>query len=476
MNIKSQLQDWGILLLILGWFFYVLVPHGPAVTFDTVSFLEAGNHFWAGDGYLHTGTDGLEFAAHRFPLYPIILSLFDVSNNGLLVLQLLIFAASLWLFYRVLKQLKVPIILLFLFAFMMVVLNYYCLWTESLYGLLLLGLMYGLSKENSNKIIWIAVIIALLSLTRMVGLVAGGSLFLAYLFEKNRRYAWLIAATTILVIGSWTALGSIFLGQTARSVEWHPVNGADVQHFFAAVGSFLVPPSESAFIRLLFGIALFTLPIVQFVRGWKARNEWSLLFWFVQIHLLAYPVFLMLSKTLIDVSIPFEFRTLFPFYLTYAVWIAIQLKGGQYFFRKYVAIVILPFLVWNVYSAQSIKNTGLGYNSKSWQSYDFEALYEYRNQKVITNDQAACLYWMEPLHEVYILAEKQNLYSTKVNDLYQEELDAQLSFISAENGVIVWFRNGITSTIYLSESELRDASNFELLHDGGVYLIARPIQ
>jgi len=476
MNLKSQLQDWGILLLILGWFFYVLIPNGPAVTFDSVSFLEAGNHFWAGDGYLHTGTDGLEFAAHRFPLYPIILSLFDGSTNGLLILQLLIFAGSLFLFYRVLKKLKSPLVLLLLFAFMMVTLNYYCLWTESLYGLIFLGLLYVLSSESSNSIIWLAVLIALLCLTRMVGLVAGGSLFLAYLFYQNKRNGLVILLTAIVVIGSWTALGSVFLGQTARTLEWHPINGADIQHLLEAIGSFIVPPTESALIRLFVGGVLIAFPIYKLINGWKSREEWNLLFWFLQIHLLAYPIFLMLSKTLIDVSIPFEFRTLFPFYLTYAIWIAFQLNEENKVYRKLAIVVVVPFLIWNMHAVQAIRNTGLGYNSVVWEAYDYEALKEYNKHTVITNDQAACLYWMKPSKEVSVLAEKQNLYSSKVNDLYEEELDAQLNMLKGEEGVIVWFRNGITANIYLTDSELRDTEKYELLHDGGVYLIARPVR
>ena len=73
MKFKELLQNWGLEFLILGWFFFVLYPFGPAVTYDSVSFLEAGGNFLFNGEYVHSGAEGLEFAAHRFPLYPIIL-------------------------------------------------------------------------------------------------------------------------------------------------------------------------------------------------------------------------------------------------------------------------------------------------------------------------------------------------------------------------------------------------------------------
>lgn len=463
------------MLLILGWFFYVLLPYGPAVTFDSVSFLEAGNHFWAGEGFMHTGSNGPEFAAHRFPLYPIILSLFDGSNSSLIALQVLIFAGSLFLYYQVLKLLKAPTVFLFLFAFMMVLLNYYCLWTESLYGLLFIGLLFVLVRQQSDQLLWVVLILSLLCLTRMVGLVVGGSLFLSYLLSKNKRNAWTVLFSSLVVIGSWTALGTVYLGQTARSIEWHPIDGIDVLHLLEAIGSFFVPPTEYPSIRMFVGIILLTLPIIKLLIQLKKRGDRNVFQWFLHTHLLAYPVFLLISKSMIDVSIPFEFRTLLPYYLTYACWIATIFSGDDKIKNRLSVALITPFLVWNLFSVKEIKNQGLGYNSSYWESHDFEPLKSYQKQFVITNDQAACIYWMEPKATVHVLAEKQNLYSGLINELYQEELDAQLSLIDHQNGLIVWFRNGITAAIYLSEQELRDPGRFELLHDGGIYLLARPL-
>lgn len=481
MKFNSQLQNWGLMLLILGWFFYVLFPHGPAVTFDTVSFIQAGNHFWQGEGYVHTATDGLAFAAHRFPFYPLLLSLFDGSNAGLLFLQLALFGTSLYVFHLLVRQFHASAGWLLIFTFMMLSLNYYCLWTESLYGVLFLSLLLFLKKEEKrDQLLLVGGVVALLCLTRMVGLVCGGSLLIAYwmIGEKRRGLGMLLIA--VVVIGAWTVLGSLHLGETARAVAWHPVNGSDVQFMLEAMGSFLIPTNGPPMFKLLVGCCLFIFPLIVFIKQRLKHYHYEVLDWFIAIHFVAYPVFLLLSKSLIDLSIPFEFRTLFPWYLTLAVWMLTQLRmlkaqqPKQLFVRRYAWMLLIPFSIMNIISTQVVRNEGLGYNSMAWKSFKFtKHLQDYGAELILTNDQAACNYWMAYPEQIALLPEKKNLYSQLENKLYQEDWDATINHLQEESGVIVWIQNGITQEVYATSEEVRNVIGGQVVYDDGICIVTK---
>ena len=93
MNLKSIIQTNRTALIltavVLCVFVLILIPCGPGVTFDSVSFFQVGENFWSDFNYTHLGADGTDvFASHRFPLYPLILGLFYMLPFGEIILQI----------------------------------------------------------------------------------------------------------------------------------------------------------------------------------------------------------------------------------------------------------------------------------------------------------------------------------------------------------------------------------------------------
>lgn len=480
MKFKELLRNWGLEFLILGWFFFVLYPFGPGITFDSVSFLQAGGNLLNEGLYLHSGVEGLEFAAHRFPLYPVIASVFEYVSYGLLILQFALFSASLLVFRRFLKQLNAPKYFLIFFGLFFVITNYYCLWTESLFGLLFVLLLLQISKENRPNPIWpIALLIGLLCLTRMVGFVSAGSLFLAYLFINRKPRAVFALMIGILTIVGWTLLGTYQLGDTARPLSMHLSDFGDLIDLIDSLGGLFIPNIHPAF-SITIGIILFVMPILYLLKIWKDKVLMSLLDWFLVIHFYAYIIFLFLSSTFIDASIPFGLRTSFPLYLNLIALAAVGQTSVLMTdkFKARLKFILPKFLIlgfaFGVFSALELRSNGVGFNSKEWREFKFTTqLQNLSADRIYCNDHGPIQYFAKEEANTYLLPEKQNLYSEIKNPTYQEEVDVLLHDFSSSD-LIVWVRNGITSEVYLTYDELKELEGFEVVYDDWLCLILKP--
>ncbi|MEO9534359.1 MAG: hypothetical protein ABJG68_05125 [Crocinitomicaceae bacterium] len=482
MNLKELFQNWGLEFLILGWFFFVLYPFGPAITFDSVSFIQAGENFWSGNGYVHSGSNGLEFAAHRFPIYPLILGLIGNTPWMLLVLQFLLFTVSLFAFRYLLKLLEAPRYFLTIFALSSLLVNYYCLWTEGLYGLLFILLFIQLKKEeNFRPIVWVGVVVGFLCLTKMVGLVCGGALLMAYLFQKRYLRGFLIVVLSISVIIFWTLLGVSYLGETARVVEFHPIGFQDVKGVFQALGDVLLPLNSSSYLAIVLGVILFVFPLIYLIKHWKIKEQLSLLEWFLLIHFYGYIAFILLSKMFIDASIPIEIRTFFPLYLNLFVLAVLAIKAEgftanlKHKLNYLLPKLILLFVGWNCFGLLDFRTVGVGYNSADWQSFEFTSAISRLDAEVVyTNDQAALNYFSDFRLNPKLLAEKQNLYTLQNNPLFQEEMDGILGEVASIAAArIVWIRNGITQNVYPTYEELKENDRLEIVYDDWLCLILK---
>ncbi|MEX1000656.1 MAG: hypothetical protein WDZ35_00925 [Crocinitomicaceae bacterium] len=480
MILKRTLQNWALIILILLLFVFLLVPYGPGITFDSVSFFQAGDHFWAEGRYVHYGADGgQEFAAHRFPLYPLLLSLFYSFSKGAFLLQILLFLGTLAGFRFLLKKREVSPYPLLLLATFSVIICFYCLWTEALYGCLFAWLLYFLSKEDDYQpFYWIVTFVVLLCLTRMIGVVVGGSLFLAYLMEKRALRGWLVLIFTVFFVGGWILLGTYYLGETARPLAFHPVSMQDIVDLFVHLGKWILA-YDIVVINLILGGIFFCAPLVFLWMSRKAAEKRGVLFYFLFIHFYAYIAFLLLSKSLIDQSIPIEARTLFPLFLNLIGFIILFVSFEGFTDRlraklKFIMpILIIPVLAFNGVHLYRLKNTGIGYGSKEWNSYWFvDILDELDGDVVYTNDQATLYLYSPQIEQPELLPQKKSLYSGEVNKAYTAEMDLMLHELQeSEDGLIIWIRNGITADIYPSYEAIKAHPDLKIIYDDWLCLV-----
>lgn len=480
MLFKQILKDWGLEALILFLFVYFILPFGPAITFDSVSFFQAGDNFWSSGHYVHYSANGeLEFAAHRFPIYPLILGLFRSLGVPLVLLQIVLFTGFLIVTHYLLKLLNVPKYALLLLCTFPIFLSFYALWTEGLYALLFVGMCYLIKKDEAfiSKW-WMVIILTLLCLTRMVGLVVCLALFLTYLIENRKWRATLFLAVGLLVVGSWTFLGAFYLGDTARSIDWHPVNYLDLQFIVIEMG-YWISAVDQQIILITIGLCLIVVPLLILKIGWKSRLENGLLFWFLNLHFVGYLLFIILSKSLIDASIAFDERTLFPLMLNFILILA-ELQSGNILSDKqkgkmkfmlpklFLLIVLLNFpLIWLV------RSSGIGYNSTDWQAFEFtDKIEELKTDICFTNDQAAIYLFGSDIHHPHLLPQKKDLYSQQVHTTYDAEMDVMIHQLKeSENGKIIWIRNGITAEVFPSYEELQNHPDLSIIYDDWLCLI-----
>ena len=482
MIIKRILKDWGLEVLILSFFIVVIIPFGAGITFDSVSFFQAGENFWSSGKYIHYGPTELEFAAHRFPLYPIIVGLFRSFDPNLLALQIILFTALIAVFRRFLNEQKSPKYFLLALATFPFVFNHFNIWTESLYAVLFVWILLELYQEEKyQRGIWIAVIVVLLCLTRMVGVVVAGSLLVAYLIDKRPLRGVLYCIVGLAIIVSWTLLGKFYLGETARELAYHPVSAQDLWYLIVEFGKWITPV-DIAWIPFVVSICLMLLPVVLALRAWKNRHEVGVLFWFLIIHFYAYISFIVLSKMFIDASIPFGVRQLYPLIINY-LGILIMMQNSMVLNEKIKAKIrfVFPKLLilivgMNVSSIWFLHDNGVGYNSKEWQDYEFpEEIGKLSTSLVYTNDTAPIYLFGNDFDQVVSLPQKKDLYSQQLKPEYQASLDVSLFILEQSlDGKIIWVRNGITADIYPSYEELRDHPRLDVLYDDYFCLILEP--
>jgi hypothetical protein len=486
MIVKKIVKDWGLEVLILSFFGLVIIPYGAGITFDSVSFFQAGDNFWSTGRYVHVAPDGgLEFAAHRFPLYPLILSLFKKIDPNLLTLQLLLFTALILAFRSFLKKSGSPKYFLLLLLTYPVFLNHFAIWTESLYAVLFVWLLIRVNKEQrSQKLVWVLVIIILLCLTRMVGMAAAGSLLVVYAMYKQPLRGLLVFTAGAAAIITWTMIGSFYLGETARIIHYHPITSGHLWHLVVELGSWLTPAGHEG-IPFVTGCLLLMTPLLLAIKTWKNRREAGLLFWFLVIHFYAYLVFLTACKIFLDASIPFEARTLYPVLLNIVFLLALVQNSSlfkpttrnrmRYLFPTVIVLAIgmnAP-LIW------SLRENGLGYNSKQWREFAFIGeLQKLDATYIYTNDQAGIYLYAPQVQQPVLLPQKMDLYSKVKNDDYPMEMARMNDDLSETHtdGLIVWIRNGVTENVYPGYDELKQNAHYEVIYDHWLCLILRKIE
>lgn len=473
-------KAWGLVGLLLIWFVILLWPQGPGITFDSVSFLQIGHHLLADGNYVHTGPNGLEFAAERFPLYIWLLVPFMQSKLTLFALQLLLYLGSLISFKKLLQKQGVSPHYLMFFGFYVFIANYYSIWTESLYGLILLAIISLIDETPVRKTIrLLALLIVLLCLTRLVGVVVAGSLGLAYVVKRRSRVGFLIIAAAVITILVWVLYGKLFHDSQARFIQYNAITATNWLAMPKSISQILLTPHLNSIVALIIGCCISVLPGIYLLAKKVKQLEITVMDWFLTLHFYGYILFIWVCIAFIDACIPVEFRTLFPIYINLVVLFIVFLKSDLIAPKpksklNFVAIkLILALLIINGYLLFNFSQKGTGYNSAYWDDFKFTTNIAQTDAPIVyTNDQAAVNYFSNYRLNLKLLHEKYNLHSLIVNDNYTQMHNQMIRDIQTNPAAkIIWVRNGITENIYPTYQELKDDHRLQVIYDDWTCLI-----
>lgn len=474
------IKKWGFIVALLGWFLYLVLPQGPGITFDSVSFLQISHHLIADGNYLHTGQNGLEFASERFPLYIWLIAPFAKHKIALIFIQTILFLGSLLALNRLIRQYHGSVFFLLFFGCYVFLANYYSLWTEGLYGLLLLSIIGLISNAPLKKNLRLLLLfMVLLCLTRLVGVVVGIALGLAYILKKNNRTALLIFLSFFLSVLVYVLYSKFFHESQARFIHYNPITAQNWVSMPTEIGNFILPVQINATVRLFAGCILSLLPFIYLLAKTLKRKTIHVIDWFLCLHFYGYIAFIWICIAFIDACIPVEFRTLFPLYINLLVFFIVASKSKIFHWKKTSKLKFLfPVLVtllfaFNATYLYQFSKVGTGYNSASWDEFSFTSEIEKIEADIIyTNDQAAVNYYSNYKKQVKLLNEKYNLHSLIVNSNYKTMHDEMIRHIQKTPGLkIIWVRNGITADIYPSYEELKNDKRLNVLYDDWLCLI-----
>lgn len=459
--------------LALAIFILIIIPYGPGVTFDSISFFQVGENFWSDFNYTHLGEDGNDiFAAHRFPLYPLIVGVFSMLPYGPTALQIILFAAFSFMFFRFLERLNLSLFFGFSILIFPIIVSFYAIWTESLFMVLTLSIIVKIwdyqIAESKRTLRIIFLLIFLLCLTRLVGLALAGSIFLYFLFQKKWKNALLSIIAALVPFICWTLLGIYNIGETARNFTFHAQNEIGFKIVFA-LGESFIPTNlgVGTIVQLASGSVVIALPVfLLFIFRQVTYSKFLLL---LVVHFYAYLILLIFCILFIDVSIPLETRTLLPAIFTLIVLFifcvhSISSKNKNRF-------ILIPLLIFGL-SANSLYNLmqkGLGYSSKEWTEFKFvEQLKTLSAKTIYTNDQHAV--WFISGKKSIQLPQKSDLYSQKINSNYVIDMN-QMSNQLLPGEEIVWIRSGATSAIYPTYEEIKLMDGLEIIYDDWLCVI-----
>lgn len=477
MNLKSTIQTNRTALIltavVLCVFVFILIPYGPGVTFDSVSFFQVGENFWSDFNYTHLGADGTDvFASHRFPLYPLILGIFSMLPFGEIILQILLFTVFSFLFFRLLEKFQVSLFFGLIILIFPIVVSFYAIWTESLFMVLSLAIFiktweYELAESKKTLRI-ILILIFLLCLTRLVGLALAGSICLYFLFQKKWKDAILSMLAGLIPFICWTVLGIYNMGETARNFTFHSQNEI-ISKLIYGLGECFIPARliQVNIVQTIAGAIVLALPAFLYFVFRKSPHA-KFLMWLV-VHFYGYLILLIFCILFIDVSIPLETRTLLPAIFTLIVIFVFCIYSSNS--KNKNRFVVIPALIFGL-SAMSILNltkNGIGYTSKEWTEFKFTAqLKSLSAETIYTNDQHAVWYFSGK--KSIQLPQKSDLYTKKINENYSAELNHLTEQLLPEQQ-IVWIRSGATAAIYPTYEEIKLIDELEIVYDDWLCVI-----
>ena len=371
----------------------------------------------------------------------------------------------------------------------------------SLLGLYMLACyLTGLKRGD---LICGALALSLAFLTRFSAfpLIITGAIGILYLAGVPTRRKVMDGAIFLLMgcipIGLW-AIRNIFLGEpAAREIYFHPATYETLIAGLSTISSWLVP------IKILppFKIILFLLLVLTFVlvNGLMENEEKKLnsksvlsakLSALLNLFMLIYSVFLIVSISFFDAHMPLDQRILSPLYP--AVVIVMVARMNRFLFSSkdcrtlniFTILICVGFLV--LYTIRSyhafvpLYENGIGFNNKHW--HESEMIGEIKNIPLETP-----IYTNAP-DLVYIMNGRCTCWIPRIIDLQNARIDPNyisglklmVKTMNRNNGLLVYFSPLTFFRTFLpSEVELKENVDLILdkkLKDGSIYRVRRPAQ
>jgi hypothetical protein len=379
--------------------------------------------------------------------------------------------------------------------------------TEPLFiFLILLGLYIlacYLTNLNMRDLIYSASAISLAFLTRFSAfpMIITGAIGILYLAGVPFRRKVIDGTIFLLIgcipIGLW-AIRNISLGEPAsREIYFHPVTYETLIAGLSTISSWLVP------IRIPppFKLILFLLLVLAFVlvNGLMKNEEKKLntrdvlsakLSALLNLFMLIYSIFLIISISFFDAHMPLDQRILSPLYP--AVVIVMVARMNRLLFSskdcrtlsRFMILICVGFLV--LYTIRSyhafvpLYENGIGFNNKHW--HESEMIREIKNIPLETP-----IYTNAP-DLVYIMNGRCTCWIPRIMDLQNARIDPNylsglklmVKTMNKHDGLLVYFSPLTFFRSFLpSEVELKENVDLILdkkLKDGSIYRVRRPAQ
>lgn len=398
-------KDSFILALVVlgvmgGWSVVTATPYGMGLVNDSAVYIGGARNLLAGRGYMRLSGDlGLKPITHFPPLFSLILMLtalltrMDPLLAARILLPLLfglnIMLLGLWV--RLLSRRNdVALLAAALWAFSDWGLNthIYVLSEPLFFTFLLLGLITWHLSWRSPRFPWIVLnglAASLAYLTRYAGAALLATLGLLWLGQALRERRWNNLRRWLLGALPLPALWTFYtwqVGETVgnRQIAWHPIRLEVLRHGLQnSLNAFapdwlirLFPPLGSVFsaLGLIASILLLVAIGIGIRRAWRGLPDAAMPRWLAPaLFVLIYWLFLIVSVSLLDASIPINDRILSPVYL---MLLALGMTGwgkALNFARGAVRrialvglIVWMPLLVWDgITTAQTLRQEGQGF-------------------------------------------------------------------------------------------------------------------
>jgi hypothetical protein len=513
------LAQFALLILALMGFFGVLLATrwGAGTSPDSVVYIVGARSLAAGRGF-SISADGAaaEAITHHAPFYSAALAVIDLFGPDPLLgarwLNALLFFGNILLVgYLVLDLLQERTTEAYLAAILAagLILSpivwveiHSMAWSEALFILLGLSGLWSLSRyldrSETRYLVGAALMIALASLTRYIGvvLIAAGVLSILLFSSRRFRHRLFDAASFGLIafgpLGLWLLRNSLVAGTAVnREFFFHPISRQQIGWALTTLGSwFLIPADRLGPIKALPYLA-FSLLIAAVVisrhrqsAGWLSWLTLANLPALIRILLLFVPLylaFLLASLTFLDANTPLDSRILSPLHAAGVILAVYFLHQGLKWLGKLALLRFALLGAGFVFLAASarpsldfIRNSyadGIGFTSRWWrESPTLAALRHYpADQAVYTNaPEALYLYTQRPVLGV---PKKYESANQRPNEQYEAELLELKERLLSQGGIIVYFDPMLRSTLP-SAREIQETLGLDVLEqtaDGVIY-------
>jgi len=444
---------------------------------------------------------------HFPPFFPLLLAIIGKFGADPLAasrwLVALLFGASIiligFMIHRMNRSLGAAILgmLLILTSEDMIRIHIWAMSEPLFIFLILLGLYIlacYLTNLNRRDLFCSVLAISLAFLTRFsaFSLVITGAIAIIYLagapFRRKVMDGTIFLLIGCIPIGAWV-IRNMLLGEPAtREIHFHPATYETLIAGLSTISSWLVP------IRIPppFKIILFLLLILTFVllNGLMKKEEKKLntryilsakLSVLLNLFMLIYSVFLIVSISFFDAHMPLDQRILSPLYPAVVIVIIARMNR---FPNKLMILICVGFLA--LYTIRSydafipLYKNGIGFNNKHW--HESEMIREIKNipleTPIYTNApdlvyimNGRCTYWIPRIID---------LQNAKINSQYLSELRLMVKTMNNHDGRLVYFspltffRNFLPSEVELKENV--DLILDKELKDGSIYGVRKRAQ